>query len=113
MQLLDYLANHADTKNIFHASDMIMNIHLDASYLSEAKAHSRACGIFFMGWMPKDNETMRLNGAFYIGANIIRFVVALAAEAELGALYHNCQKGIVYQKNLSDMGHPQSKTALQ
>ena len=37
-QLLDYLAGRADAKVCFHASDMIMNIHLDASYLLEAKA---------------------------------------------------------------------------
>ena len=37
-QLLDYLAGHADAKVRFHVSDMIMNIHLDASYLLEAKA---------------------------------------------------------------------------
>ncbi len=58
------------------------------------------------------NEPIRLNGAFYIGANIMRFVVALAVEAELGALYHNHQKGIVHHKILSDMGHPQPKTPL-
>ncbi len=37
-QLLDYLAGHADAKVRFHEPDMIMNIHSDASYLSEAKA---------------------------------------------------------------------------
>jgi hypothetical protein len=78
-----------DAKIQFHASNMIMNIHSDASYLLEAKARSRACGHFFMGWMPKDDEPIRLNGAFYVSANIMRFVVALAAKAELGALYHN------------------------
>jgi hypothetical protein len=40
MQLLDYLAYHADAKVRFYASDMIMNIHLDASYLSKGKACS-------------------------------------------------------------------------
>jgi hypothetical protein len=39
-QLLDYLTYHADAKVCFYASDMIMNIHLDASYLSEGKARS-------------------------------------------------------------------------
>jgi hypothetical protein len=34
-QLLDYLSGHADAKVRFHASDMILNIHSDASYLSE------------------------------------------------------------------------------
>ncbi len=37
-QLLDYLAGHADAKVRFHKSDRIMNIHSDASYLSEVKA---------------------------------------------------------------------------
>ncbi len=89
-----------------------MNTPLDASYLSEAKVHSRSCGHFFMGWMPKDNEPICLNGVFYNGANITRFVVASAAEAELRGLYHNFQKGIIYCKILSDMGHPQPKTPV-
>jgi hypothetical protein len=45
-QLLDYLATHPDATIRFHASDMILNIHSDASYLSAANAHSRACGLF-------------------------------------------------------------------
>jgi hypothetical protein len=45
-QSLDYLATHPNATVRFHASDMILNIHLDASYLSEANAHSRACGNF-------------------------------------------------------------------
>jgi hypothetical protein len=48
-QLLAYLAGHADTKVCFHASDMIMNIYSDATYLLEAKTHSRACNHFFLG----------------------------------------------------------------
>jgi hypothetical protein len=38
IQLLNYLATHANAKIRFYASDMIMNIHSDASYLSESKA---------------------------------------------------------------------------
>jgi hypothetical protein len=48
-QLLDYLATRPDAKIHFQASDMILNIHLDASYLLEANAHSRACRHFFHG----------------------------------------------------------------
>jgi hypothetical protein len=40
LQLLDYLAHHAKAKVHFYASDMIMNIHLDASYLSKGRARS-------------------------------------------------------------------------
>jgi hypothetical protein len=46
-QLLDYLAMHPDMTIRFRASDMVLNIHSDASYLLETKAHSRACGHFF------------------------------------------------------------------
>ena len=95
-QLLDYLAGHADAKVRFHKSDMIMNIHLDASYLSEAKARSRACGHFFLGWLPKDDAPIHLNGAFHVSTTIMRFVVASAAEAKLGAFYHNCQTGMIF-----------------
>ncbi len=95
-QLLDYLAGHADAKVCYHASGMIMNIHLDNSYLLEANAQSRACGHFFLGWMPTDNAPIPLNGAFHVSTTILRFVVISAAETKLGALYHNCQMGIIY-----------------
>jgi hypothetical protein len=95
-KLLDYLSGHADGKVQFHASDMILNIHSDASYLLEANARSRACGHFFMGWMPKDGESICINGAFHVSTTILRFVVASAAKAELGGLYHNCQTGIIF-----------------
>jgi hypothetical protein len=40
IELLDYLATNSDAKVRFHASDMVMNIHLDASYLSKTMARS-------------------------------------------------------------------------
>ena len=95
IQLLDYLASNQDSKVRFHASDMVMNIHSDASYLSELGAQSRACGNFFMGWMPDNGEPIQLNGAFYTSSAIMRFVVTSAAEAELVALFHNCQTGMI------------------
>jgi hypothetical protein len=111
-QLLDYLLLNANAKVHFITSDMIFNIHSDASYLLEAKAWSRACGHFFMGWMPKNGEPIRLNRAFHVNSTILRFVVASAAEAELGALYHNCQMGIIFRLTLTEMGHPQPKTPV-
>jgi hypothetical protein len=112
LQLLDYLASNSEAKVRYHASDMIMNIQSDASYLSEIKARSSACGHFFMGWMPKNGEPIKLNGAFYVNTTILRFVVASAAEAELGALFHNCQDGIIFRQTLTDLGHPQPKTPV-
>jgi hypothetical protein len=91
---------------------MIMNILSDASYLSETGARSRACRHFFMGWMPQNGEPIKINGAFYVNATILKFVVASAAEAELGTLFHNCQDGIIFRQTLADMGYPQPKTPV-
>jgi hypothetical protein len=45
-----------------------MNIHYDASYLSEAKACSQTCGYFVMGRQPKDGKPIHLSGAFHVCA---------------------------------------------
>ena len=39
-QLLDYVATKSNAKVRYHASDMILNIHSDASYFSETRARS-------------------------------------------------------------------------
>jgi hypothetical protein len=91
--LMDYLYTHNDATVRFHASDMILNIHSDASYLSESRARSRIGGIYFMGQAPHDGRSIQLNGPIHIQASICKFVVASAAEAELGALFYNCQDG--------------------
>ena len=112
LQLLDYLASNPDAQIRFHASNMIMNFHSDASYLSEPNAQSRTCGYFFMGSMPKDGKPIKLIGAFYVNTQIMRFVVTSAAEAELGALFHNCQDGTIFWLTLHNLGHPQPKTPV-
>ena len=43
-QLLDYLATHDNARIRYHASDMVLNIHSNASYLSETRARSRVAG---------------------------------------------------------------------
>ena len=60
--------------------------------------------------MPTNNAPTCLNGAFHVSTTILQFVAASAAEAKLGALYHNCQTGIIFGLTLSDMGHPQPQT---
>ena len=47
-QLLDYVATHSNAGICYVASDMILNSHSDASYLSEPKAKSRAGGHFWL-----------------------------------------------------------------
>jgi hypothetical protein len=52
-QLLDYLATHPDATIRYHASDMILHIHSDASYLSVSNARSHLGGLFFCGDKPR------------------------------------------------------------
>jgi hypothetical protein len=49
IKLLNYCNTHPETKIRYHASDMILYIHSDASYLSEREAKSREGGFFYMG----------------------------------------------------------------
>jgi hypothetical protein len=82
-----------------------MNIHSDTLYLSEGNTRSQTCGNFFMGWMSQDDALICTYGAFHVSTNVIRFVVASTAKAEMGALFHNCQTGIIFCSILEDVGH--------
>jgi hypothetical protein len=62
-----------------------------------------------MGALPIDGKPIKLNGVFHTLCAILRFVVASAAEAELGALFLNCQEGMIVKTTLEDLGHPQPK----
>eukprot|EP00804_Cyclotella_cryptica_P024328 CCRYP_015304-RA/>CCRYP_015304-RA protein AED:0.52 eAED:0.39 QI:0/0/0/0.5/0/0/2/0/252 len=92
------------------ASNMILAIHSDASYLSETKARSRAGGHFFLS---EDDPSPRKSGAIFNLAQIIKPVMSSAAEAELGALYINAQETIPQQHLLNELGHPQPPTPIQ
>ena len=109
-QLLDYAATHPDAKVRFTKSDMILQVHSDASYLSESQARSRAGGISFLG---QDSQHKHINGAIHVHSSIMKNVVASAAEAEVGALFHNAQDACTLRQTLLDLGHPQPPTPIQ
>ena len=111
-QLLDYLATHPAAKVRYYASEMILNIHSDASYLSETRARSRVAGQYFLGSIPKKDQPIALNGSIFILCGILKFVVASAAEAELGALFLNCKEGKIIRLTLEEMGHKQPPTPI-
>jgi hypothetical protein len=102
-QLLDYLVTHPDATIGYHASDMILHIHSDASYLSVSNARSRLGGLFFCGEksLHKDN----LNGSILYVASVIKNVVASAAESEVGACFQNAQSGAPLRVTLAELGH--------
>jgi hypothetical protein len=109
---LDYMATHPDAKIRYYASDMVLNVHSDASYLSVANARSRAAGYFFLGSVPKDRQPIKLNGAIQVLCTVLKFVAASAAEAELGALFLNAKEAKVLRLTLEELGHKQPPTPI-
>jgi hypothetical protein len=94
IQLLNYCNTHPETKKRYHASDMILHIHSDASYLSEKEAKSRAGGFFYMGSSTNTDKNLT-NGAILIISTVFKHVMSSAAEAEIGAVFINAKEGAV------------------
>ena len=86
-QIMDYMWTHPDATIRYYPSEMILNVHSDASYLSCADAKSRAAGVFFLGSIPLDEHPMMLSGIIATLCTVLKFAAASAAEAELAALF--------------------------
>ena len=99
---LDYVALHPDAMLTYRVSNMVMSVHSDASYLSEPKARSRAGGHFFLS---DHSENPPNNGAVLNIAQIIKNVMTLAADAEIGALFINSRQAIPARNTVEEMGH--------
>jgi hypothetical protein len=109
--LLDYCATHPDAVLRYMASDMILKVHSDGSYLSETKARSRAGAHFYLG---NNNDKLEINnGAILNIAAIIKNVMSAASEAELSALFQACKEAVPIRIALEEMGHPQPATPVQ
>jgi hypothetical protein len=116
--LLNYAASHPDATIHYIASDMILHIHSDASYLSEKKARSRAGGHYFLSDLSKSpleppTTAPTLNGPLFTIYRIMHNVMGSAAKAEIGATYINGQEAITTRTTLEEMGHLQPPTPMQ
>jgi hypothetical protein len=112
IKLLNYCNTHPETKIRYHASDMILHIHSNASYLSENEAKSRARGFFYMGSNNKNDKKLT-NGAILIINKVLKHVMSSAAEAEIGAVFINAKEGAVLRTTLGELGHKQPPKPLE
>jgi hypothetical protein len=112
IKLLNYCTTHPEATLRYHASYMILNIHNDASYLSEREAISRAGGFFYMG-SNTDKANKLTNGAILIISTVLKHVMSSAAEAETGIVFLNAKGGTVLCTTLEEVGHPHPPTPLQ
>ena len=113
--LLDYCATHPNAITRYHASDMILHVESDASYLSETDAKSRAAGFHYLSIDPKGKNIPYppINGPVLVTSKVIKETVASAAEAEFAALFHNGQDAYPLRVALEEMKHPQPPTPMQ
>ncbi len=63
-----------------------------------------------MGSVPSSGKVYQTERCFHTLCLILQCVVASAAEAELGALFMNCQEGMIFKATIEeDLGHPQPR----
>ena len=70
-QFLDYADTHPDAIITYHASDMVLAVHINASYLSEPKTRIISGGHFFMS---NNTEFPLNNGAV---SNVVKIIKAV------------------------------------
>ena len=88
---LDYCATCPNAILKFHASDMKLWIHTDASYLCQPKLHSKYGGFHFLG---NKGDKTNLNGPIQIIVKVLKDAMSSAAESELGGQFNNANEGV-------------------
>ena len=111
VKFLNYCATNPEAVIRYQASDMILRVHSDTSYLTEPKARSRAGGYFYLG--NQITKPDNINGPILATTGVIKVVVSSAAEAETGGLFTNMKEAVILRTTLEEMGHPQPPTPIQ
>ena len=106
------------TQFFFSASDMILHISSDGSYLSESKSRSRVGGIFYLSSkLPQHNQAIDcnhpFNAPFHVVAKILKMITSSAIETEVAAIFYNAKEALPFRVTLAEMGHPQSPTPME
>ena len=106
---LDYCHCNPNAVKLYKASDMILFVDSDASYLTCPGSKSRAGGFFYLG----NKDESIINGSILYLTTIIKNVMASAAESEIAALFLNARLAIPLRNALREMGHPQPPTRMK
>jgi hypothetical protein len=113
-QLLNYAATNLEAIVLFHASDMVLYVESNASYLSVSKARFRAVGYHYLSNKAGNPSKQQppLNGPVNILCKILKNVLSSAAEAELAGLFLNGKEAVPKRITLEELGHPQPPTPM-
>ena len=103
-RFMDYAATYPHVAIVYYKSEMIFGIHSDASFNSESEARSRIGGFFHLSNAPAPDGSTPVNGPIEVVSTILKHVVTSTAEAEIGAMFVNAQKGVAHRNTLCDLG---------
>jgi hypothetical protein len=110
-QLLNYCATNPNATIQYAASNMVLHIHSDSSYLSEPKARIRGGGHFFLS--SATNSTNHIhNGPILTISTAYKNVLSSVMEAEVAGTFVNVKEGVNVRNILNNIGHPQPRTPL-
>jgi hypothetical protein len=84
--------------------------HMDTGFLNETNSHSCAGAHIYLS---ENDPFPRINGTVLSIAQIIKFVMASAAESELAAFFVTAREMIPHRQTLIAMGWPQPKSPIQ
>jgi hypothetical protein len=106
-RLLQYVSTHQNNGIRYHASNMVLQLMSDASYLSRPRARS-VCGCTsYFGLITA------INGPISCGSWMIDCVCASVAEAETAGGFRAAQTATSHRRIASDLGYPQPATVLR
>ena len=94
----------------YKASDIILWIHADASYLSLSRARIQAGGSHYLS---NNSDNQPNNGAINKIWKIMGNVIVSVVKAKIGSTYINAQYAATLQTWLIYMGHPQHPNKTQ
>ena len=117
-QFLDYAATNTYAIIQYKYSNMILHIDSDTSYLSEPWSCSHTVGHYYLSSLPTNLEKAPnllppANVLIHTECRILKHVVASAAKAEVGGLFHNGQTDVPLLITLHELGFPQPLTPIK
>ena len=83
------MAAYPDSVIWYYASNMIMHVDSDVSYLVAPGATSRIVGYYYMSDHPKKSIFLQLNLPFHVVWNVFKHIITSTAEAEIAGLFFN------------------------
>ena len=108
--LLNYVGTYPNDGIVYSASDMILCMHANAGFLNKSQSRCQADAHIYLS---ENGPFSCFNGAVLSIAQIIKFVMASAAESELAALFITALKMIPHCQTLIKMEWPQPKSPIQ